>query len=110
MHVRHLFVTWNNEWVKQNNASNAELFGSLFQHLKEDSPFYLLLHKRNLFHLFLQIMFEQNGPKAEYDNMSAYVTSFMSYGTYGWINEWIARGMQESAEKMAELLSSHGMK
>lgn len=55
-------------------------------------------------------MFEQNGPKAEYDNMSAYVTSFMSYGTYGWINEWIARGMQESAEKMAELLSSHGMK
>ncbi|WP_428829623.1 TetR-like C-terminal domain-containing protein [Paenibacillus riograndensis] len=42
--------------------------------------------------------------------MTAYVTSFIAYGTYGWIEEWIGRGMQESAEAMSSLLSSHGMK
>lgn len=42
--------------------------------------------------------------------MAAYVTSFIAYGTFGWIDEWIGRGMQESAETMEALLASYGMK
>ena len=53
---------------------------------------------------------ETYGPKAEYENMWAYTTAFISYGTYGWIMEWISRGMQESAETMADMLAKHGMK
>ncbi|BCN31673.1 TetR-like C-terminal domain-containing protein [Anaeromicropila herbilytica] len=109
-HIRQLVTSWNAEYQKQNKDSNAELYGSLFTHLKENSEFYLLLKKRNLFHLFLKVLIEQSGPKPEYDNMAAYVTSFITYGTYGWIEEWIGRGMQESAETMSTLLSSHGMK
>ena len=45
-----------------------------------------------------------------YENLWAYTTAFITYGTYGWIEEWINRGMQESAETMAELLSLHGIK
>ena len=41
--------------------------------------------------------------------MWAYTKSFIAYGTYGWIEEWINRGMQESAGAMAEMLSSYGM-
>lgn len=109
-HIKNLIKNWESDYQIISKDSNAELYGSLFKHLKENADFYLLLKKRNLFHLFLNIYTELYGPKPEYDNMTAYVTSFIAYGTYGWIEEWIGRGMQESAETMSALLSSHGMK
>lgn len=109
-HIREMIDIWNKEYQLINTESNAQLYGSLFEHLKENSHFYLLLKKRNLFHLFEKVFIELYGPKKEYDNMAAYVTSFIAHGTYGWIEEWISRGMEESAETMTKLLSSHGMK
>ncbi|MET3938092.1 AcrR family transcriptional regulator [Paenibacillus sp. PvP094] len=109
-HIKNLISKWDAEYQLVNKDSNAELYGSLFKHLKENSVFYQLLKKRNLFHLFLNTYIALYGPKTEYDNMTAYVTSFIAYGTYGWIEEWIGRGMQESAETMSSLLSLHGMK
>ena len=50
------------------------------------------------------------GPAAEDTNIWAYTKSFIAYGTYGWIEEWIARGMEESADTMAEMLALNGMK
>lgn len=109
-HIHQLIADWNTEYQKQNKDSNAELYGSLFKHLSDNRDFYLLLKKRNLFYLFLNVMLEYFGPKPEYDNMTAYTTSFITYGTYGWVEEWISRGMQESSETMSALLSSNGMK
>ena len=109
-HIATLIEKWEQEYKASGKDSNPELYGSLFKHLKDNADFYLLLKERNLMHLFLEVFLERNGPKAEYENMWAYTTAFITYGTYGWIEEWINRGMQESAETMAELLSSHGMK
>ena len=109
-HIVDLIEKWDQEYKASGKGSNAELYGSLFQHLKANADFYLLLKERNLMHLFLEVFLERNGPKSEYENMWAYTTAFITYGTYGWIEEWIGRGMQESAETMAEMLSSHGMK
>ena len=109
-HIVALIEKWDQDYKASGKDSNAELYGSLFQHLKDNADFYLLLKERNLMHLFLTVFLERSGPKAEYENMWAYTTAFITYGTYGWIEEWINRGMQESAETMAELLSSHGMK
>lgn len=109
-HIKNLISKWDSDYQIIKKESNAELYGSLFMHLKENGEFYLLLKKRNLFHLFLNTFIELYGAKSEHDNMTAYVTSFITYGTYGWIEEWIGRGMQESAETMSVLLSSHGMK
>ena len=36
----------------------------------------------------------------------AYATAFLAHGIYGWIAEWVARGMQESPEEMAALLAN----
>lgn len=110
LYIRELINTWNAEYQLVNNESNAELYGSLFEHLKKNSEFYLLLKQRNLFHLFKNVFIDLYGPKEYHDNMTGYVTSFIAYGTFGWIEEWIARGMEESADKMALLLSSNGMK
>ncbi|MBQ6735371.1 MAG: TetR/AcrR family transcriptional regulator [Lachnospiraceae bacterium] len=109
-HIVNLLQKWDQDYTSSGMDSNAELYGRLFQHLKEHAGFYLLLKERNLMHLFLEVFMEKNGPKSEDINMWAYTKSFIVYGTYGWIEEWIARGMQESAETMTELLSSYGMK
>ncbi len=109
-HIRLLLQEWRLHYEYGGYQTNEEMYGSLFAHLKENSEFYLLLKKRNLFYLFLNTFLEIFGSKPEQDNLSAYVVSFISYGTYGWIEEWIARGMQESAETMTALLSLQGKK
>lgn len=40
------------------------------------------------------------------DIFSAYGVSFVMYGTYGWIDEWLHRGMQEDSEVIAQVLSA----
>lgn len=105
-YVNELLEGWKNDYTNKGLNSNNEMYGSFFAHLKENSKFYLLLKERNLFHLFLAAFLNIFGAKSEQDNLSAYVVSFIAYGTYGWIEEWIKRGMQESAETMTELLSS----
>ncbi len=109
-YVRRLLVGWHEDYEKQNIDSNASLYGSLFKHLSDNREFYLLLRKRNLFHLFLDVLLEQSGPKPEMDNTWAYITAFIAHGTYGWIEEWVNRGMQESGETMTEMLTKYGMK
>lgn len=109
-HVRSLLVKWDEDYKASGNNTNYELYGSLFRHLKDNRDFYLLLHERALFNLVLETIMELYEPKSEFPNLWAYTTAFIQYGTYGWIVEWINRGMQESAEEMARILSEHGMK
>ena len=66
--------------------------------------FYRLLYRRGLFQLFKAVPLSNIGPKPEYSNHIAYAAAFLANGIYGWIEEWIARGMQESPEEMAVLL------
>ena len=55
-------------------------------------------------HLSLQSIKELCGPKPEQSNLIAYTTAYVSYGLYGWIEEWFKRGMKETPKEMAELL------
>ena len=38
-------------------------------------------------------------------NLEAYMKSFWAYGIYGWMLEWIKRGMQESGKELTALFS-----
>ena len=78
---------WDAEWKQKNSDSNAELFGHLF---KES---YLSLW----------------GPSETVNNVTAYTLAFVANGILGWIEEWLKRGMCESAESMSSLLSLNGM-
>ena len=108
-HISALLESWSEAYQGRATGSNAEMYGSLFAFLKKNAGLLLLLKRRGLFHLFERAFMENWGPKAELKNVAAYTVAFVSYGTYGWIEEWIARGMQESAEEMTSLLSSVGM-
>ncbi len=109
-YLRNLYQLWKRSFEQTGSTSNNDLYGSLFAHLKEYEDTYLLLEKRHLFYIFHQVMMEDSGPKPEDDNLTAYLKAFITQGSLGWIEEWIARGMQESADTMVALLASANMK
>ena len=109
-YIRDLLKGWEKEFESEKTDSNAKLYGSFFHCLKAHADFFALLKNRGLLDQILEVYMELNGAKPEDENMWAYTKAFIAYGTYGWIEEWISRGMRESAEVMAEMLSSHGMK
>lgn len=108
-HIRDLLKDWMNYYEQFGVDSHAQRFGSLFKHLKKHGDFYLLVKQRGLLYLLHDVLMELSGPKPEQENIEAYTVAFVFNGIYGWIEEWIARGMQESAETMTTLLASTGM-
>ncbi len=108
-HIARMLLDWSDQYESVARGSNAELYGSLFAYLKENSDFFTLLSERNLFHLFREAYLGQWGARTELSNAEAYVVAFVAGGTLGWIEEWLARGMQESAQTMTALLSAQGM-
>lgn len=102
-------------WYKQNqekfdkakaeSGSDNAMLSALFTFLKKDKELFLLLQERGLFYLFRDCFLELYGPKKDYPNGSAYISAFFFYGIYGWIEEWVRRGMQESGKEMMEMLA-----
>ena len=101
-----LFSSWTAEYDRQDQRSDDDLCVHMFAHLYEYRDFYGLLNRRGLLYLLKDILREICGPKPEFPNLGAYAAAFISYGLYGWVEEWVARGMQESPEEMAALLKS----
>lgn len=108
-YIYDLLTRWKKDYDKNASHSTAELFGSLFQHLKENGTFYQLLKKRQLFYLFHEVYLKEHGAQSENSNIEAYTKNFIAYGVLGWIEEWLNRGMQEAAETMVTLLNANGM-
>ena len=65
-------------------------------------------HLRGSVPLLLNVLMKKTGPTKEDSNVWAYTKAFIAYGTFGWLQAWISRGMQESAEEMTQLLLRSG--
>lgn len=107
-HILNLFGEWTADYDKGQTYSDDHLMACMFRHLSERREFYLLLSDRKLLYLLKDVLNGMIGPKPEYSNLGAYTAAFMYSGIFGWIEEWFARGMQESAEQMAALLQNRG--
>ncbi len=105
-----LLEKWRCGYDKHGSTDISEMFGSLFAHFKSNKKYYSLLYRQGLSNLLLDTIIKICGAKLEQSNAEAYFAAFMSYGLYGWINEWFARGMTESAETMTKLLLKSRLK
>ena len=94
---------WKKRFEASGETNPVMLFASLFEHLKENQHFYLLLHRQHLSHLLLDYILSDCGPKSEHSAFVAYQHAFFAYGLFGWIEEWIHRGMVEDADKIATM-------
>lgn len=85
---------------------NVITYKTLFELIQKHSQRFLILRKRHLLYLLQEALLTFCGPVEGMDNFSAYGVSFVMYGTYGWIDEWQHRGMQEDSEVIAQVLSA----
>ena len=86
--------TGDPDWVK-----------SLLGHYYQNRDIYLLLYSQKLSYLVLDTIKAERGPKPEQNNLSAYASAWFCGGLFGWIDEWIKRGMQEMPEEMVRLMA-----
>ncbi len=102
--ISQMLEDWWQAYCLCPSHSVEDALGSLFYYFKQNQDFYLILFQNNLSHLILERFVEIAGPKPEMDNQTAYHQAYFAYGLYGWMCEWVNRGMQESADGMAQLL------
>ena len=63
----------------------------------------LALYQVGLSDIVLQMLLEQSEITPEMPNALAYLKSSIAYLLYGWIVEWMKRGMQESGTELAKM-------
>ena len=107
-YINELFCSWTDEYSKTDNQPLNELIRSIFTHFEKHHAFYSLLHKRHLTYLLKDVVIEICGPKPEHSQIEAYSRAFVAYSLYGWIEVWFQRGMQESADELANLFKIQG--
>lgn len=105
-YANELIKQWGHEFETNPDSSIVNVFCSLFNHYKRNSDFYTLLCKQNMTDLILDSIINKIGLTPELDNKEAYEKAYLAYGIYGWVIEWIKRGMKESAEEINETFYS----
>ncbi|WP_082423077.1 TetR/AcrR family transcriptional regulator [Paenibacillus dakarensis] len=108
-HINQLFQEWINEYNKSNDHSLSNQIQKIFAHFEEHEDFYKLLNERKLIYLLKDVVIGIVGPKPDYSKKEAYATAFVAYSLYGWIEVWFQRGMQETAEEIANLFREQNL-
>ena len=97
------------EWgrlYESNPASAPEtLFPSLFDFYRDHRDFYTTLYNAGMSSIMMETIIGTIQITPEMQNLEAYMKSFWAYGIYGWMLEWIKRGMQESGKELSTLFS-----
>ena len=96
---------WAEEWGRLEPAAPNEFIILLLDFYKQHSDFYLLLYKAGLSVIVLDTILKSAEITPELPNAVAYLKSAMAYMVYGWIIEWIHRGMQESGSELAKMIA-----
>ena len=81
-----------------------------FDFLRENKDFYITLFQSGLSDIIKDSIIKSADITEDSPNLEAYLKSFWAYGLYGWITEWINRGMREDSEEIFRLFQTAQMK
>ena len=101
-----LTAQWKQSYDAVEHTAPNELLVSLLDFYKERSDFYLALYQAGLSGIVLQTLLEHSEITSEMPNALAYLKSSIAYMLYGWIIEWMKRGMPESGTELAKMLEA----
>lgn len=99
-----LIKQWGKEYENDKNSTPESLIPSLLMQYKKYKDFYLMIYENGLSDIVLKTILQACELEKKKTNMEAYVTSFIGYGIFGIVNEWIKRGMQETIEEILSLI------
>lgn len=100
-----LIREWGRFYESNPESAPETLFPSLFDFYRDHKDFYTTLYHAGMSSIMMETIVSTIRITPEMQNLEAYMKSFWAYGIYGWMLEWIKRGMQESGKELLVLFS-----
>jgi len=98
-----LIKEWGRLYELNPESAPETLFPSLFDFYRNHRDFYTTLFNAGLSSVMMETIIGTIQITSEMQNLEAYMKSFWAYGIYGWMLEWIKRGMKESGKELLAL-------
>ena len=95
---------WGKEYEAGTHAAPNEILITLLDFYKQHDQFFLSVYAAGQHQIVLDTILRQNPILPETPNAFAYLQSSLSYMIYGWVHEWMKRGMQESGTELARMI------
>lgn len=109
VYIDKLFREWTDKADNEGDQPLSEFLCLMFTHFERHRDFYSLLNERKLIWLLKDTLIGLCGPKPEQEKTEAYARAYVTYALYGWIEVWFMRGMQETAEEIADMFHARGL-
>ena len=100
-----LIREWGRLYESDPESAPETLFPSLFDFYRDHRDFYTTLYNAGMSSIMMETILRTIRTTPEMQNLEAYMKSFWAYGIYGWLLEWIKRGMPESGKELSALFS-----
>ena len=100
-----LIKEWGKLYESNPESAPETLFPSLFDFYRDHRDFYTTLYNAGMSSVMMETIIGTIRITPEMRNLEAYMKSFWAYGIYGWMLEWIKRGMKESGKELLGLFS-----
>ena len=93
------------EWKSQTESNGKELGEQVIDLFEMERPILGVIYKNGLEHLMYKLIRKYCGLEEKIDNnVGAYFLSMFAGMFFGWCDEWVKRGMQETPEQIKKLL------
>ena len=100
-----LIKEWGKLYESNPESTPESLFPSLFDFYRDHREFYTILYNAGMSSIMMETIISTIQIMPEMPNLEAYMKSFWAYGIYGWMLEWIKRGMHEGGKELKILFS-----
>lgn len=99
-----LMKEWGGEFEVEATGNNSIVLIGLLDFLKAHGEFHTLLYRAGQYSIVQNAILALFPIHEELPNIVAYLYSSLGYTVYGWVHEWIKRGMQESGTELAHMI------
>ena len=103
-----LLREWGERFEQSPDAAFEAMFLHLFDFFLENRAFYQAVWDAGLSHVVADTIVGVIGQHEESDAAVAYGKAFWAHGIFGWIDEWIRRGMREDGRTMMAMFGDLG--
>ena len=100
-----LIKEWGRLYESNPDSTPESLFPSLLDFYRDHRNFYTILYNAGMSSIMMETIIGTIQILPEMPNFEAYMKSFWAYGIYGWMLEWIKRGMHESGDELKALFA-----
>lgn len=97
-----LFQIWKQTLDSSSDEEKDDFGRSLLNFYKEHSDFYLTVYNAGLYEIIMNTIVETVKISESEPNSVAYLKSSIAYMIYGYVSEWMKRGMIESGDQLAD--------